>query len=45
MGEELNLWQKAGPPINIYLMHTYSRASWSLSPAAAFLLAGSSLLP
>jgi len=37
--------RKRGPPINIYLMHSYSRASGSLSPAAAFVLAGSSLFP
>lgn len=43
--EEFNEWQKAGPPINIYLMHSYSQASCSLSPAAAFLLASSSPLP
>lgn len=32
--------RKRGPPINIHLMHSYSRASGSLSPAAAFVLAG-----
>lgn len=42
--EEFNWWLKAGPPINIYLIHSYSWASCSLSPAAAFLLAHSSLL-
>lgn len=34
--------RKRGPPINIHLMHSYSRASGSLRPAAAFVLAGSS---
>lgn len=37
--------RKRGPPINIYLMHSYSRASHSLSPAAAFLLASGSPFP
>lgn len=34
-GEEFSWWQKAGPPINIYLMHSYSRASGPCSCISA----------